>query len=319
VQTAMVTTMSLLRTPRACALVALYAAAVLAVPMVFGPRTGTGGEHATEPAVRDSDSVRAVSGIWWRYEQGVEGDPVRFYYFHGDGKGLYRYGRIGHTNTHSFDYDVQGDRLTLAFRKSGERHVVRFEIERGEGRDWMTLHDDPREPLREEPTRYFRESEQTIRGPAVAHPAPQTGPAPAGHMWIDQTRYATGGYGFSFYQFRPAGIDGRGVGWHHRGDFDDWSTESLTYRISGDRLELWFPLTNEHHTTRFFVTQAGDERRLTLYADPRDFWHAHTYLDIGVSFGSHAITRARDPLDFLVSTAGLAETLQGDRVDHAHR
>jgi hypothetical protein len=299
------------RTPRMCALVALYAAAVLAVPMVFGPRTGEAVlEHPAAAEASDADAVRALSGIWWRYEQGAEGDSVRFYYFHGDGKGLYRYGRIGHTHTHSFDYDVRGDRLTLSFRKSGARHEVRFRIEREEGRDWIALEGDPREPLEAGPTRYFRESAQTIRSPAIAHPSPETGPAPAGHMWIDQTRYATGGYGFSFYQFRPAGIDGRGVGWHHRGDFDDWSTESLVYRIHADRLELWFPLTGEHHETGFSITRQGDERRLTLHADPRDFWHVHTYVDAGVSFGSHAITQARAPIDYVASTAALGASTQ---------
>lgn len=308
--------------PRMCALVALYGAAVLAVPAIFGPRpeaepvVAEGRDGAT---ARDQDGLRALSGIWWRYEQGVEGDPVRFYYFHGDGKGLYRYGRIGKTNTHSFDYDVENGQLILSFRKSGERHSVTFRIERGEERDWLVLDDDPRESRRSEATRYFRVSEETIRGPAVAHPEPEPGPAPAGHMWIDQTRYATGGYAFSLYQLRPAGIDGRGVGWHHQGDFDDWATESLAYRITGDRIELWFPLLGEHHVTRFSVERAGDERRLSLEADPRDFWHAHTYLDVGPSFGRHAVTHAPAPLHDVVSTAGLGEALHRDRVDHAHR
>jgi hypothetical protein len=303
-----------------CALVALYGAAVLAVPMVFGPTAGrSDAEHEADPiAGRDAEAVRALSGIWWRYEQGVEGDPVRFYYFHGDGKGLYRYGKIGQTNTNSFDYDVEGDRIVLTFRKTGEQHRIAYRIERDADRDWLALDGDPREPLRQGATRYFRESEQTIRGPAIAHPEPELGAPPAGHMWIDQTRYATGGYGFSLYQFRPAGIDGRGVGWHHRGDFDDWSTESLVYRITADRLELWFPLTDERHATRFAVKKVGDERRLMLEADPRDFWHPHIYLDIGVSFGSHAMTQVRTPLDFVTSMAALGE-LQRDRVDDSHR
>ena len=303
-----------------CAIVALYGAGVLAVPMVFGPKESTRSvalEDLGEAAVRDADAVRALSGIWWRYEPGVEGDPVRFYYFHGDGKGLYRYGRIGQTNTNSFDYDVKDDKLVLRFRKSGERHAVAYRIEREGGRDWLVLEGDPREPLTEGTTRYHRESDQTISGPAIAHPQPETGPPPAGHMWIDQTRYATGGYGFSLYQFRPAGIDGRGVGWHHRGDFDDWSTESLVYRITGDRLELSFPLADEQHVTRFFVTKVGDERRLALEADPRDFWHPHIYRDMGVSFGIHSMSQARVPVDLVTSTASLES--QRDGVDHSHR
>src|SRR5690554_5298743 len=62
----------------------------------------------------------AVQGLWSRWpDRQREGDPLRFYYFHGDGHGLYRYGRIGHTNTHSFDYRLEGDALLLTFRKSG--------------------------------------------------------------------------------------------------------------------------------------------------------------------------------------------------------
>lgn len=241
-------------------------------------------QSGVESPSRACDARRTLSGIWWRYEAGLEGEPVRFYYFHGDGTGLYRYGRVGLTNTHSFDYDVQGDTLVIDFRKTGEHHEIGFSLvpgrEQGQSRDWLKLHDDPREAG---PAQYFRESEQTVRAVDTAAPL---GPAPAGHMWIDLRHYATGGQGFAMYQFRPAGIDGRGMGWFHRGDFDDWSTESLSYRIVGDRIELSMSLAGTRETTSFGV-QADDEgaRWLQLDTDPRDFWQRHRYLDMGPSFG----------------------------------
>jgi len=39
--------------------------------------------------VEDRDEVASLKGIWTRFEPGTTGDPVRFYYFHGDGNGLY--------------------------------------------------------------------------------------------------------------------------------------------------------------------------------------------------------------------------------------
>lgn len=236
-----------------------------------------------------SPEVAALAGIWWRDEPATSGERVRFYYFHGDGTGLYRYGRTGLTNTHSFDYDVQGDDLLLTFRKTGDRHVVRFRIERRVGdtaRDELTLYDDPREAG---DTTYFRTSERTVRA-ASSRVAPigarDESAGPGGRLWIDLRKYATGGRGFSMYQLRAPGIDGRGTGWFHRGDFDDWSTESLTYRIAGDRLELVFELSGEKAQTRFRIAGEGADRTLLVADDPRDFWHAHAYRDAGPSFGA---------------------------------
>jgi len=283
----------------------LYATAVILVPLGSSPSRepacpespATAGETRAQPPVvtADVERQRALSGIWWRYEPGVSGEPVRFYYFHGDGTGLYRYGRVGLTNTHSFDYDVSGERLVLDFRKSGEHHEVAFTLEaggeHGESRDWLELQGDPREPGT---TRYFRRSSAIVEPGLAAEQGTQDrdagaelGPAPAGHMWIDLQRYATGGQGFALYQLRGAGIDGRGTGWFHRGDFDDWSTEALTYRIVGERLELEFMLADQSEVTAFVVRTEADGRRvLELADDPRDFWHPHRYLDMGPSFGA---------------------------------
>ena len=106
-------------------------------------------DRADAPAEVDvqADPLR---GLWMRYDRRGEGDPLRFWYFHGDGKGLYRYGAIGLTNTHSFDYVVRGSgevlELELRFRKSGERHHSRVRLERdGAGDQWLVILDDPRE------------------------------------------------------------------------------------------------------------------------------------------------------------------------------
>lgn len=268
----------------------LYALAVVMVPVGVLMPGDPGASLETDPtetrvAEAERADLKALSGIWWRYELAEQGGRVRFYYFHGDGTGLYRYGRVGLTNTQSFDYDVRGDRLVLDFRKTGEHHEVPFALTQDPSapeRDWLELTDDPRESVT---TRYFRESDETIR--VDAQPATELGPAPAGHMWIDLRQFATGGQGFSMYQFRPAGIDGRGTGWFHRGDFDDWSTEWLNYRVVGDQLELQFPLAREDAATRFAVaTDAEGQRTLSVADDPRDYWHSHRYVDMGPSFGT---------------------------------
>jgi len=273
----------------------LYAAGVVLVPL--GASLSSSGAPAVdgidvdvvsspaEPARSSPERLRVLCGIWSRWEAGGEGERVRFYYFHGDGTGLYRYGRVGLTNTHSFDYDIRDDRLILDFRKTGEHHEVDFVLTPGESegaRDWLELRDDPRELGT---TRYFRESDETVRADD-AHG--ELGPVPAGHMWIDLKPFATGGRGFVMYQLRPAGIDGRGVGWFHRGDFNDWSTESLTYRIVGSTIELHFSLEEGWRENSTFAVTTDEEgaRWLELADDPRDFWHPHRYVDMGPSFGA---------------------------------
>jgi hypothetical protein len=262
------------------ALLVVYGAAVLAVPILAtsspvpvaapvvapSPESGREAEREPDPLV----------GIW--AEPVVAGeDRVRFYYFHGDGHGLYRYGRRASTFTNSFDYTIDGDVIALEFRKTGIAWRVPFAIERdGAGHDRLVLAEDPRGEGRGV---YVR----TRRDP-VEHDA--AGVGVGGRMWLDRTPYATGGYGFALYQMRPAGIDGRGTGWFHRGDFDDWSTESLVYRMTGDRIELVFEATGERHDSRFAV-EPGDPAHFVLAADPRDWWHTHRYVDMGPSFGAH--------------------------------
>lgn len=279
-----------------CALVGI--ALLLTTPILLVDHGGhrhdapPAGAPAADPEL-EADPLR---GLWTRYASRAEGAPLRFWYFHGDGKGLYRYGRVGLANTHSFDYEVEGGgdelELGLRFRKRGEAHELRAVIERdAEGQTWLVLRGDPREPG----ARYRRvESSLDFTALARANPSSseeQTEPAAAGlgdRIWIDYRNFATGGSGFHMYQLAKTAIDGRGVGWFHSGDFDDWSTESLTYRIDGDRLELFFDLREEPNSTRFRIVGTGEGRELVLDEDPRDFWAAHRYRDGGRSFASGA-------------------------------
>jgi hypothetical protein len=260
------------RRRRAVDLTALViaAAATPAVVRWLGPDDPASAIAVTPTAVAADPLV----GLWSAHDDGGAGTPVAFYYFHGDGHGLYRYGRVGLTNTNSFDYTVEGDHLALHFRKTGARHRVRFAIEHDGGAAVLVLVDDPKGAG----TVRYRQR----RNDPVEHDAAGAGRVD-GRLWLDRVPYATGGYGFSLYQLRAGGIDGRGTGWFHRGDFDDWTTEALGYRIVGDRLELEFASGDRHATT--FVRVAGEPASLTLHEDPRDFWHAHRYVDAGPSFG----------------------------------
>jgi hypothetical protein len=213
-----------------------------------------------------------IAGLWTRWPD-AHGDQalVRFYFFHPEGIGLYRYGKLGLNTTHSFDWRVDGDELELRFRKTGEVRRTRFRLENG----GLVLLDDPKEPF-----------EKTVRYAFVPPPlaAPDVFADVPGRLWLDQKKFATGGLGFNLYQLRDAGIDGRGVGWFHIGDFDDWTTEALWYRWDArkETLELSFPVRGDSAITK--VTRAGDE--LTLVDDPRGFWHFRTYKDAGPSFGA---------------------------------
>ena len=196
-------------------------------------------------------------GVWHRFPAHSEGDLVRFYYFHGDGHGLYRYGKVGLTNTHAFDYEVVGDRARIRFRKTGEAREVAFTIDDDPEvpqRQWLTLIGDPRE---DSDTRYFRDPPtQRSLGACEDAAAAAAGDGIGNRLWIDQRAHAAGGLGFAMYQLQPQTIDGRGVGWFHRGDYDEWTTEALTYRRQGDVLTLHFMLSGESVSTPIAVISA---------------------------------------------------------------
>lgn len=250
--------------------------------------------HAVDPR---------LVGLWHRYDAAADGDPLRFYYFHRDGFGIYRYGRVGLTNTHSFDYSAVDRTLELRFRKTGVAHAPRYRIEEDADGTWLVLRGDPREAGDEVRYRRARDPTAEATGPlgprtvealAAAGPQCQTAAlrttpqgALGGRLWGEEQRYATGGMGFAIYQLQPQTIDGRGVGWYHRGDYDEWLTESLTYRQHGDRISLGFTLRHESQQTALTIGEASDgARTLTLAEDPRDFWRPHTYRDMGPSFAA---------------------------------
>ena len=221
-------------------------------------------------ATRHDAHPKEIAGLWTLWpEAKSDGDAVRFYFFKDDGIGLYRYGQIGLNTTNSFDWKVDGDDLVLTFRKTGEVKRTKFAVD-GKA---LTLADDPKEPL--------AKSMRYTFVPAPLDVVDDLQKVP-GRLWIDVKKFATGGMGFSLYQMRDAGIDGRGVGWHHIGDFDDWSTEAFTYRSSPDQLEMWFTVRGEHALTK--VLHGKDT--ITLVEDPRNFNHVDTYKDAGPSFGS---------------------------------
>lgn len=237
-----------------------------------------------------------LDGLWSRYEGMSEGDPVRFWYFHGDGHGLYRYGKVGYTNTNSFDYTVDGDQVEIRFRKTGQRHKVTAEIRELDGKRTLKFDTDPRDPGAVYTWARPPISQEAESAPAgdEPHPAgldePHPGPPFAERMWIDFQPFATGGAGFAMYQFGPAAIDGRGVGWFHEGDFDDWRTEALSYRVDGQRVELFFDLNQELGITPFLLREDTNKRSLILTEDPRDFWLTHQYKDAGRAFAEPALT-----------------------------
>ena len=251
----------------------------------------------------DAASLR---GLWTRHIDGSgrEDQPVAFYYFHEGGIGLFRYGRLGHNTTNSYTW-VVGEHggqpmMVLTYRKTGEVQHLPIRID-AEGRRTLIIVGDPKNPGVGESRYTF------VPPPSVVSVAPDLALSPLvtpltasddaaapgidNRLWIDQRAFKTGGMGFQLYQLRAVGIDGRGTGWHHVGDYDDWSTESLTYRIlrgaeGPERLHLSFTLAGERHTTALTVRGAGSKRTLTLASDPRDYWAAHTYVDGGVSFGA---------------------------------
>lgn len=270
----------------ACAGVVVPLSMAVDAPVITAPTAAPERSSLAAQTAEDRELEAALAGLWTRWEARAEGQKIRFWYFHGDGKGLYRYGRVGHTNTHSFDYGVVDGRLRLVFRKTAASHDVDVRIdEDAAGRPRLRLDPDPEEAG----ARYVRVEAPISDATARAELARR---APGGRLWIDYQRYATGGTGFEMYQFNAPAIDGRGIGWFHRGDFDDWSTESLTYRIDGDRMELYFDLGEELASSTFEIREQGEHRYLELRDDPRDFYKDHTYVDAGASFGRRTWTHA---------------------------
>jgi hypothetical protein len=306
-------------------------AVAISVAWLYRPKPSCHGHMAAQPPVavqpvQQVEPTQAITaqdlkGLWSRYPDSGrdDADPVAFYYFHDGGIGLYRYGRIGFNTTNSYTWAVgehQGQPiLGLRYKKTGEVQHLRISVD-ADGRKTLTIEADPKQPG-EKASRYVyvpppSQSPTTMMSmqlgdllPPQASPAAYTSlsgtvdAVSAGtaviddRLWIDQKRFATGGIGFQLYQLRKAGIDGRGTGWFHVGDYDDWSTESFSFRIrrataegQKNALDLRFGLRDETSSTGFVVDTSGPHRLLGLVSDPRDFWAPHTFVDAGPSFAA---------------------------------
>jgi hypothetical protein len=245
------------------------------------------------------DKTEQVVGLWRLGDaRTISDDPV-FYYFHKGGKGLYRYGQVGHNQTHSFDWALEGDALALTFRKAGEHARTRFVLGEGDGGRTLTLLEDPR-ARQQKPGRVRYKYTPTsldesatsvddLGGPLAlpSEDAAAEDASVAGRIWMDLQRYATGGMGFRMYQLSEhavGGSPGGKLGWYHHGDFDDWSTETLAYRHEPSALRLRFLLRNEERVTSIELRPARDRRTLFLARDPRNFFHVGRFVDAGRSF-----------------------------------
>ena len=202
-----------------------------------------------------------LKGLWTRHpDAGKREDaPVAFYYFHSDGIGLFRFGKVGYNTTNSYNWSADDGTISLQYRKTGKQVRLPYRIEAGNPRV-LVVGEDSQNPGVAVSRYTFVPADFAAGAADLFAPAPPAAisAAPAGspsntvaeittttttslssdrdridnRLWMDLQRYATGGIGFSLYQLREAGIDGRGTGWHHVGDFDDWSTEALGYRIN---------------------------------------------------------------------------------------
>jgi hypothetical protein len=209
----------------------------------------------------------SLRGLWLK--QSADKREFRFYYFHTDGIGLYRYGRRNLNNTNSYDYRVDGKELVLRFRKTGDDRRVRFKLEKKGKETWLLLENDPRESG---PTRYRRVDGPLEELGSLDHPFAR--------MWTEQKKFATGGLGFRIYQFQPPDGAGRGRGWYHQGDYDDWFTEAFEYERSKGRIRFHFLEKQETETTDLNEV-SGPKRAIELMSDPRNFWHRARFEDGG--------------------------------------
>jgi len=237
------------------------------------------------PQHDDAVQAKSIEGLWEKRA----GDKIRFYYFHQGGVGLYRYGKVGFNYTNSYTYKVEEGEIVLTFNKTGQVHRVPFELNKGT----MTLKKDPREfgkrvvykkrmgPMNDQSISLWSNHVQGLAQNPVGPNAPLR---PQGQMWIDAQRYTNGELRFQIYQFAIGAPDGRGAGWHHRGDFSDWSTEGFSYRFNPKDVTLRFDLTGEEHTSPYRLQSKGETTLFSLGDDPRNFWHRTDFKHMGKSF-----------------------------------
>lgn len=334
-------------TAAACLATASVAAGVAAT-MVGRSVESTAADagHGVDSAPVEHDAPSPVAldeltGLWARWDAPKDGERTRFWYFHGDGHGLYRYGRVGLVNTHSFDYTLDEEVpgvVRITYRKTGRGHVLEAVLgTREDGRRTLRLIGDPEEPGAE----YVLVAGR-VEGESEANPA-REGHGIGDRLWIDWQAHAAGGGSFRMYQLAATAIDGRGVGWFHEGDFDDWSTEAFDYRVittarpgvtAGEiaateivgELQLQFRLRGETETTNFVLREApkssqvevaprgadDSTRILELVDDPRDYWSSHRYVDGGPSFSASRAFQVMTSLASLEASQSRRDDLAGD-------
>ena len=234
----------------------------------------------TEETARRTEAM--ILGLWAQYVPKNAGDPERFYYFHKGGIGLFRYGRRGLTYTQTFRYDVNAKTLKLVFIKSGERFKIPYSIQK----DQLTLGADPK--MGGEQT-YTKRPPQPVPAMAGAHPLAR--------MWTKRVVDRKGNVEFRTYQLQAPGPQGRGTGWYHEGDEEEWSTESFSYHRTADWIALSFPVRKEHVVSNVEEGKDGRIRTFTLVEDPRNYWHRRTYRDEGPTL---PLRIADAPLPFYV-------------------
>lgn len=245
-----------------------------ATPEEPSPVEATPGEAAPQVPLAECPHAQRskIHGIWEAAPAKETGDLVRFYYFHPGDIGLVRFGRLGLTYTKRFHYQLEGDALTLVFDATNRHETTKLKWEKGA----LVMEKDP---TFEGTRRYEKARHQ-------ASVAPLKRDHPLARLWMDVQGGPDGGKVFHMYQLQAPTIDGRGVGWYHEGNMAEWSTETLSYRARGGQLELTFPVRHTRESTPMEMKPGKGKTpgAMVLAEDPRNFWHARTYLDAGPGF-----------------------------------
>lgn len=228
-----------------------------------------------------------LRGIWDRLET-RGGPPVQFYYFHDDRLGLFRFGTTALNHTETFRVRRRRGALELTFNKTGARHRTKVRTMTGpRGEQILVLSSDPRNGGRS--TRYRRRPNPSAR-------VREASKDPFARMWMHRRPLVGSREDFRIYQFRPADAKGHGTGWFHVGDFDEWTTEALTYHRERKGLHLRFDQRGESAFSHFAIERSADGRRLRLARDPRYFGRSLGYKDVGPNLMGTATAEEPGPL-----------------------
>ncbi|NJK88554.1 MAG: hypothetical protein HC923_03580 [Myxococcales bacterium] len=215
---------------------------------------------------------RHLRGIWDR-EGASDLKRVDFYYFHQGDLGLFRFGTTDRNHTEMFRFKKTWRGLEISFKRTGERAFSKMQlVERPDGRRALVLESDPRNGGRR--TTYVHR----------AAPTSQLVPAAKddfARMWMHRRPRLHGGLDFRIYQFQPANASGHGRGWYHEGDYDEWTTESLTYHKGQDTLHLRFDEPREIAASPYQLNRSRKAAVLGLDADPRWFGRPSRFEDTG--------------------------------------